>query len=159
MPKNKVAYVFLGKDNVPLLENSLKSLDINICSLEGDSRLDKRVASHTDILMLHLGSNHIVLSKFQGNFPFGDTKIAVSASNFSTNYPDDVALNAVIIGKNIICNKKHTDKYIIEYATDNNLNIIDVKQGYSKCSVVPSVKRSGYRYIIHRKTFCCMRRF
>ena len=77
------------------------------------------------------------MSKFQDDFPFEDTKIAVSASNLSTNYPNDIALNAVMIGKNIICNKKYTDKYIIEYATNNNLNIIDVKQGYSKCSVVP----------------------
>ncbi len=137
LPKNKVAYVILGQDNVPLLEKSLKKHNINICSLEGDSRLDKRVCTHTDMIMFHMGSNQIILSKNQANFPFEDAKISVSEAKISENYPYDIALNAVIIGKKLICNKKYTDKTIIEYANKIHLNIIDVKQGYSKCSIAP----------------------
>ncbi len=137
LPENKVAYVFLGQDNVPLLEKSLKKHNINICSLKGDIRLDKRVFAHTDMLMFHMGSNQVIFSKKQAVFPFEDIEITVSASKIAENYPYDIALNAVLIGNYLICNKNYTDKTIIEYADKHQINIIDVKQGYSKCSVVP----------------------
>jgi len=137
LPQNKVAYVFLGKNNVPLLEKSLKERNINICSLEGDTRLDERVSYHTDMLVFHAGSNRIIFSKKQAEFPFEDAEITVSSSKIAKNYPYDVALNAVMVGNNLICNKKYTDKSILEYARIQKMSVINVKQGYSKCSVVP----------------------
>ena len=137
LPQNKVAYVFLGQNNVHLLSKSLEKYGINICSVEEDIRLDKRVSNHTDMLVFHMGLNQVIFSKKQPHFPFEDTKITVSQSNIAENYPHDVALNAVIVGKNIICNPKYTDKTILEYAHRLQMNIIAVKQGYSKCSVAP----------------------
>ena len=60
----------------------------------------------------------------------------------SKKYPYDIPLNAVMIGDFLICNKQYTDKYIIEYANNNNITIINVKQGYSKCSVAPISKNA-----------------
>ena len=50
-------------------------------------------------------------------------------------YPYDVGLNAAIFGNYLVCNVKYTNKKIIEYAEKTGKNIIDVKQGYTKCSV------------------------
>ncbi len=52
------------------------------------------------------------------------------------NYPHNISFNHVIIGNKIICNEKYTDKKILEYCKKNNLKIINVKQGYTKCSTV-----------------------
>ena len=40
------------------------------------------------------------------------------------------------IGKNIIINPDVTDETIMRFAEENNYNIIAVKQGYAKCSVL-----------------------
>ncbi|MCL2097040.1 MAG: hypothetical protein FWH10_09085 [Oscillospiraceae bacterium] len=53
----------------------------------------------------------------------------------SCGYPGDIKLNAAIFGDYLICNIKHTDEKIIEYANETGKNIIDVNQGYAKCSV------------------------
>lgn len=49
-------------------------------------------------------------------------------------YPYDIAFNCVQVGNNLICNKKYTHSRIIEFAESMNMTIIDVKQGYTKCS-------------------------
>ncbi len=89
------------------------------------------------MLVFHAGSNQIIFSKKQAQFAFEDAEISISLSKIAKNYPYDVALNAVMVGRNLICNKKYTDKTILEYADTHKISIINVKQGYSKCSVVP----------------------
>jgi len=53
----------------------------------------------------------------------------------SCEYPNDISLNAAMFGDNLICNIKHTNKIILNYAEQTGKNIINVKQGYAKCSV------------------------
>ena len=51
-------------------------------------------------------------------------------------YPEDIALNVLLIGKRIFCNTKHTAKEILDYASSHNYQIVDVKQGYASCSTL-----------------------
>lgn len=50
-------------------------------------------------------------------------------------YPDSIEFNCVEVGDRLICNKKYTNKTILKYAQNCGIEVIDVKQGYSKCSV------------------------
>ena len=45
-------------------------------------------------------------------------------------YPHDIGLNCAKVGGSLICAKKYANKKILETAE----NIIDVKQGYARCS-------------------------
>lgn len=49
-------------------------------------------------------------------------------------YPDNVFLNCAVVGKNLICNKKFTSETVLQNALIDGYNIIQVKQGYAKCS-------------------------
>jgi len=53
----------------------------------------------------------------------------------SYKYPDDIGLNAAIFGEYLICNIKYTNDKILKYAKKNKKNVIDVRQGYAKCSI------------------------
>jgi len=55
----------------------------------------------------------------------------------SCGYPFDVGLNAAKFGDYLICNVRYTNEKVIRYFYENNKNIkiINVKQGYAKCSV------------------------
>jgi len=53
----------------------------------------------------------------------------------SCDYPHDVGLNAAMFGDNLICNTKYINPEILKFAKQTGKNIINVKQGYTKCSV------------------------
>lgn len=50
-------------------------------------------------------------------------------------YPGDCAYNVVRMGKNIIGNLKYTDPVILNFYELRGYNFINVKQGYTKCSL------------------------
>ena len=50
-------------------------------------------------------------------------------------YPDDVKYNICQIGKKIIHNFKYTDPLVNEYINSVELEKINIKQGYAKCSI------------------------
>lgn len=53
----------------------------------------------------------------------------------SAKYPDDIAYNVSLIGNNVIHNFKFTDAKVMQIIKSNNLNCININQGYSKCSI------------------------
>ena len=50
-------------------------------------------------------------------------------------YPKDIRYNICQIGKYVIHNFNYTDKTILEYINNSNLEKINIKQGYSNCSI------------------------
>jgi len=64
-----------------------------------------------------------------------DINVIITQNPASCEYPYDIGLNAAMFGNNLVCNVKYTHSKIIEYADSTEKNIIDVKQGYAKCSV------------------------
>lgn len=61
--------------------------------------------------------------------------IVVSDENIGDKYPSDVLLNCALVGNKLICNPKYVSEHILFEAQKNNVTLIPVKQGYSKCSV------------------------
>lgn len=51
-------------------------------------------------------------------------------------YPESVALNAALIGRKLFCNTKSLHNEVKNYCNFNNIEIINVKQGYTKCSTL-----------------------
>ncbi|MBE6794389.1 MAG: hypothetical protein E7532_05545 [Ruminococcaceae bacterium] len=56
--------------------------------------------------------------------------------NISAAYPDNVALNAALVGNNLICNNKALHPKVKSYCEKTGINIIDTKQGYANCSTL-----------------------
>ena len=54
----------------------------------------------------------------------------------SGKYPKTILYNSVRIGDLVFCNKIHTDKRILGYIKEENLQQINVNQGYARCSVM-----------------------
>ena len=52
-----------------------------------------------------------------------------------SEYPYDIAYNVCQIGGNVIHNFNYTDSKLLEYINEKNLNKINIKQGYSNCSI------------------------
>lgn len=82
------------------------------------------------------------LAVCQQNVPFFSLKAEKAGLHIhhtntilKSSYPYNIQFNHVVLGQKIICNKKYTNTDIITYCHKNNIKIIDVKQGYTKCSI------------------------
>lgn len=107
------------------------------------SKLDSPVSSHADMLICVIDKTVFCYEEYFNENPdfFAMIKnegysIIKSKQNCEKHYPNDIGLNALIIGNRIFCNKKYTIKEIVEYGESNGYEIINVKQGYSACSTL-----------------------
>lgn len=50
------------------------------------------------------------------------------------HYPENIAFNHVIMGNTFLGNIVFTDSRIIDYCMDNQFRMLNVRQGYTKCS-------------------------
>lgn len=93
--------------------------------------------THPDILVHPLPNGDILVDR--DNFEyykglFNDKKVLPSSSSISAKYPGDIHLNAFAFKKIFIHNLKHTDQVILDYYKNEGFDLVNIKQGYAKCS-------------------------
>lgn len=96
------------------------------------------ICGHSDIMVFKTDKNQIiaeptVFDYFKNNL--SDVEVMPGKTVLNEKYPFDIAYNAALVGKNLFCNEKYTDKEILEYADKNEIKILNTKQGYAKCSI------------------------
>ena len=111
---------FLGFDVFWLPNNT----DINI-KLSGHSDLSVFIHERNAILAPYLKGSELVNSLTNGGY-----NVIISTEKQSELYPGDVNLCASLINNKILHCSKYTDKAILDLQLDS----IDVKQGYTRCS-------------------------
>lgn len=93
--------------------------------------------SHPDILIHPLPNGDIVVDRDNFDYYkeiFKDKKVIPSHSSLSAKYPGDIHLNAFAFRKIFIHNLKHTDQAILDYYKNEGFDLVNIKQGYAKCS-------------------------
>lgn len=107
-------------------------------------RLQAGVSSHPDMLVFFCGNKYICNEEYYEVAKDAFEKInALGYSPIITNeipqsnYPHDVMLNALKIDNKIFGLKKAMSKSLLSLAASNKLEVINVSQGYTKCSVCP----------------------
>lgn len=132
LPNGSVTAVFASiLDKSLELELSKKSIKV-VPSLP-NQKIDDPVRAHADILLYHLGGNSFIVDSSQQEIIKYLKKLncdLIIVDGISSPYPNDCLLNAADIGDYIICNKSITHKAILNCGK----KIVNVKQGYSKCS-------------------------
>lgn len=120
--------------------SALESTKIAAIPVEPCPDLPEGIASHADLQILHLGGNSVLTAscskKSTDMLNMMGFDIKNTCENLDFSYPGDCLINAEIIGRNIIINPDTADESIMRFAEENNYNIIAVKQGYAKCSVL-----------------------
>ena len=135
LPENKVTTVYADIDDIAL-KNVFNNLSIKVVNVNENSFLDAPVSRHADILINYIGKSTFLSDKHQielCKFIEDNNGKSVIIENIKSPYPNDCLLNFADIGDYIICNKSILTDEIIDLLPQKT--IIDVKQGYSKCSV------------------------
>lgn len=120
--------------------NSLKKNNFDVIKIPRDNNLYKAIDGHTDIQLNILDTNTIIVNKnidltFKELLKRKNINFIESFSTLSSKYPNNISLNAYITDNYLIHNLKFIDKKILDYC--KNKKIINVKQGYTKCSILP----------------------
>lgn len=132
LPSNDVTDVLVSDGDSGLI-SALADLGVHSLKMRQSPDLDRFCANHSDILTYHLGNGKFIVDKTAVN-AFESDNIS-EIVNVCSPYPNDCILNAADIGYYIICNSKITHKSILKSAEKQNKQIINVNQGYAKCSV------------------------
>ena len=119
--------------------HSLESIGLQIIpTIKIDSLYDA-ISTHADIQIHYLGNNRFICAPeafehYKKQLPCGFELIRGSKT-LSGKYPHDIAYNAAVLKKYVICNSACTAIEILSEYKSMSKEILNVRQGYSKCSI------------------------
>lgn len=135
VPLKKVGTVIVDYRICQESVETLKKMGIDVMYSTPVKAFYKSVNGHPDMQIHHLGDNRFVCIKevydyYKERLPKSASLICC-AENIGGKYPYDVLCNAAALGGAVVCNAKYSAAEIISQYE----RVINVKQGYAKCSV------------------------
>ena len=125
-------------------KEKLQELGYRLIEINKNNKLYPEIASHVDIHATKIDDT-IVLEKDIYSYVIKligkeiknklNNKIVCGNLSLEKRYPYDIAYNVCSIGKKVVHNFKYTDKKVMDIIKEKGLEMIDIKQGYSKCSI------------------------
>ncbi len=135
LPVKKVMHAIVSPQ-YPQVITALKEAGIVPVAVSSCDRVLYPLRNHSDMLFSYLGNGYFaveqgqrILSQTLKNLGF---KCCCDDIQLSQEYPQDIPLNFCIMGEFIICKSDNTPGLFRQRKT-----VINVKQGYAKCSCVP----------------------
>lgn len=126
-----------------IIDSRMRKIEKEYLSQYGDlielpyqSSVYEEISSHPDIFFCKI-NNQIFQApnlKLENKL---ETKLKTKqgSNSVGAQYPEDIKYNICQIGKRVIHNFKYTDPAVAEYIDSTGLQKINIKQGYSKCSI------------------------
>lgn len=118
---------------------SLRKFAMNIIKVPRCSQLYPAIDGHVDI-QLAISNNKLIIQK-DISLEFKDLLLKYkiefleSSNSLEDTYPNNIGLNALITKNYFVHNLKYTDPTLLK--EQFNKTLISVKQGYTKCSILP----------------------
>lgn len=121
-----------------ILIDKLRELDVDIIRCNPIEHLIEYEKNHADMQLLIIDDTAFISRDSIYLQPYLKDKYnVVVVYNLYKEYPGNVLLNALYISGKLICKEDSTAPQIIKYALDNDIKIVNTKQGYSRCSALP----------------------
>lgn len=136
LPSARVACAICGGDG--WAASLLRAHRIDVRMLKICTVLPKSLGTHTDMLCCHLGRDKLLIAQSDERF----SESQVISVQLGQIYPADVPLNCAFVGRYLFANTRTVCCEALEYAQENGIQIIDVHQGYTRCSIAPVSEHS-----------------
>lgn len=137
LPKENAKIVVMSTNNKELVKRA-EELGVKVLSSENLSKLLIFEQYHTDLQFLHYNKDTVFVLKectgLKENLKKYIPNVIEISKNVDKNYPNNVMLNCVVLNDKLICNTKTIADEVLQMAIKDNLKIINVNQGYTKCS-------------------------
>lgn len=124
-------------DEKPEINESIKKLGFKVISSDNIECILPFERRHADIQCLRINDTFFLLKEAQRL----KDKLLSSGLNtididedIAPEYPQNVLLNAVYMNKKLYCKADSMAKAVKKHCENNNIKIVNVNQGYTKCS-------------------------
>ena len=115
--------------------------EIAVIETARNPAVDEKISFHADISFLFDGTDTLFISsemaQYENLFRNIVPRVIVIPENLGDSYPYDVLLNCVVLGRKLICNVDTVSPTVLKYFSEKDYFVINVRQGYAKCSVLP----------------------
>ena len=116
-----------------------RKTNIDVIALKPYDLLDAPVGTHADMLICKIEDTVFTFKDYYYNNVELFLKIkekckVVLVEGCKREYPHDVKLNVLLVGKNLFGRLDSVAKEVLECAKENGYKLINVKQGYAACS-------------------------
>ncbi len=112
---------------------TLENMGFNVVPTVKIDNLYDDVATHADMQIAYMGGDVYVSSPEVYDYyrkKLIGSKVICGNSEIGGKYPYDICYNTAVLGNMGICYEKYTDKILLSHLK----KVINVRQGYSKCS-------------------------
>ena len=137
LPQDNVKIVAMSTNNKELVKR-VEELGVKVLPSENLSKLLIFEQYHTDLQFLHYNKDTVFVLKectsLKENLKKYFPNVIEISKNIDKDYPNNVMLNCVVLNDKLICNSKTIADEVLQMAIKDNLKIINVNQGYTKCS-------------------------
>ena len=116
--------IYISKDADVRLTDYLTAQGYALEYIHSEGVVDEAIANHPDVFLCKMG--------IEENAPI----FFAEKSDLGRDYPAEAAFNAACTGKVFIHNLSCTNQRLLQAAKNMDMELIDVRQGYTKCSVV-----------------------
>lgn len=141
---NASTYVLVGDTLSDVCAETLRKLGFRPIFLPPYERLGRQVASHADMLLFPIGNEIFTFGEYADALPClyriaeekGRRLVTVEKLP-KESYPNDVLLNCLYVGRRIFAKESAIADEVVAYAKKNGIGIINIKQGYARCTACP----------------------
>ncbi len=146
----------MGFIKIPYLPQKAVTVGVGDIELEGVrvikpycvKVLPVSMQHHADLSFCYLGDGVAVCAPeayeyYKKELSFTSLKLVKGEKRVGCNYPLDAAYNVAIVGKRLYCKVTVCDSVLLRVAEAMGYEIININQGYAKCSVCPVDENSA----------------
>ena len=131
--------IVAGNANNEIFE-SLKKLNLKIIPTIKCLDVDESISYHPDIVMHPVNHNTLVIAPnvfdyYEAALSDMNLKLIKGEKKLGVKYPHDIAYNVGRMYGTAIHNFEYTDEVLKDYLLREGLDLVNVNQGYSKCSL------------------------
>ena len=131
---------------VPEICEALKKRSFKLIYTDRVDEFISYEQTHADMQCFNIGNTVFLLREctklIESVASNTDFKIVQTSNDISCDYPNNILLNAKIIGNNLIGKIDSIDRNLLDFCINRGYKLINVKQGYTACSCLEVDKNS-----------------
>ncbi len=138
--KNLAKAVIVDARAIPFIGESMTDIGIEIIGTCRHPYLYDAVAYHPDMVICPIGYKKMVIEPIMYDYykeklaPY-NVKLLRGQRELSRNYPQNIAYNIATMGNKAFLYRRYADDIILKELKKTSAKLINVKQGYTKCSI------------------------
>ncbi len=122
------------------IEKNLKRMNLKIIKTIKCNEVHESISYHPDIVIHPINHNTLIIAPnvfeyYEENLSNVGINLIKGEKNLNSKYPDDIAYNVGRLRGIAIHNFKYTDEILKFYLKKENIDFVNVNQGYTKCSL------------------------